>query len=207
MNLKLFTHAHRYVSSSWQVLLVEVVVSPRGLHGRWCWWLAASTGNLSEYKCDDKCPQYKSLKICSHTVAAAGSNGDIDQFMSVYWKRYSSGQPNLSELAIHDVPAGAGQKGGKTFFLKKKTLFSSIINKWKPHPLTGKSNGWNDKSNYLQVLMMSQYQKVDDSVRKNSTCWQPQASYIFHMLLALHSHIFLDPHSPTLQDLHSDRIQ
>lgn len=41
-----------------------------------------------EYRCDDKCPQFKSLKICSHTVASAQSNGEIDEFMDVYRKKY-----------------------------------------------------------------------------------------------------------------------
>ena len=31
----------------------------------------------SEYKCDEKCLQYKSLSICSHTVAVAESNGEL----------------------------------------------------------------------------------------------------------------------------------
>jgi len=33
--------------------------------------------NHLEYKCDDKCPQFKSLKICSHTVTAAQHNGAL----------------------------------------------------------------------------------------------------------------------------------
>ena len=67
-----------------------------------------------EYKCDDKCPQFKSLlKICFHTVAAAQHNGELDGFMGVYRKKYRKHQPNLSELAVHDMPASAGHKGGK----------------------------------------------------------------------------------------------
>ncbi len=30
-----------------------------------------------EYKCDEKCPQYKSLSLCSHAVAAAESNQEL----------------------------------------------------------------------------------------------------------------------------------
>ena len=31
--------------------------------------------------CDGDCPQYKSAKLCSHTVAAAAHNKQLDQFI------------------------------------------------------------------------------------------------------------------------------
>ena len=31
----------------------------------------------AQYRCDDRCPQHKSLGICSHSVAAAESNGKL----------------------------------------------------------------------------------------------------------------------------------
>ena len=34
--------------------------------------------------CDDDCPQYKSGKLCSHTVAAAQYNGKLDSFIASY---------------------------------------------------------------------------------------------------------------------------
>ena len=52
-------------------------------------------------------------------------NGDIDGFMNIYRKRYGSLQPNLSELAIHDMPAGAGHKGGKVPKRKCRSQLSS----------------------------------------------------------------------------------
>ena len=82
-----------------------------------------------EYKCDDKCPQFKSLKICSHTVAAAQCNGEINKFMDVYRKKYGRLQPNLSELAIHGMPAGAGRKGGKTPRKKRHSQISTDENR------------------------------------------------------------------------------
>ena len=30
-----------------------------------------------QYKCDDKCPKYKSLSLCLHRVTAAESNGEL----------------------------------------------------------------------------------------------------------------------------------
>ena len=35
-----------------------------------------------QYKCDDRCPQHRSLSICSHTVAAAESNGELRNSLS-----------------------------------------------------------------------------------------------------------------------------
>ena len=67
------------------------------------------------YKCDDKCLQYKSANICSHTVAAAEVNGDLAKFL--HFLRHKCA-PNLMQMAIHGMPAGAGRKGGKA--AKKK---------------------------------------------------------------------------------------
>ena len=39
-----------------------------------------------QYRCDDKCPQHKSMALCSHTVVAAESNGELQQFMDWYSK-------------------------------------------------------------------------------------------------------------------------
>ena len=68
-----------------------------------------------QYKCDDKCMQYKSTNICSHTVAAAEVNGDLAKFL--HFLRHKCA-PNLMQLASHGMPAGAGRKGGKA--AKKK---------------------------------------------------------------------------------------
>ena len=55
------------------------------------------SGGLS---CDDDCPQYKSAKLCSHTVAAAEYNHQLDQFISSYGniKKVPTSQ-NLLQLA------------------------------------------------------------------------------------------------------------
>lgn len=34
----------------------------------------------AEYTCDDRCLHYKSISICSHTIAAAHSNGELREF-------------------------------------------------------------------------------------------------------------------------------
>ena len=64
----------------------------------------------SDYKCDDKCLHYKSVSICSHTVAVSQSNGDLYDLLQSFAK--SQAPPNLFQLAKHMMPPGAGKKGG-----------------------------------------------------------------------------------------------
>lgn len=80
---------------------------------------------VGEYECDDKCPQYKSLSLCSHTVAAAESNQEL-RFLTQWYRTKRAKQPsNLGALAMHGMPAGAGRKGGK--LPKRKTPSCSRI--------------------------------------------------------------------------------
>jgi len=65
-----------------------------------------------KYKCDDRCPHFKSISLCSNVVAAAESNGDLSEFVNWFCSKHGSG-PNLMRIATHDMPAGAGRKGGK----------------------------------------------------------------------------------------------
>jgi hypothetical protein len=37
-----------------------------------------------EYKCEKSCPYWNGIKICSHTIAAAESNGDLLKFLAWY---------------------------------------------------------------------------------------------------------------------------
>ena len=66
-----------------------------------------------EYKCDVRCPQFKSLAICSHTVAAAQSNSELKEFIDQYREKNGKHQPHYTQLAVHDMPAAAGRKGVK----------------------------------------------------------------------------------------------
>ena len=62
----------------------------------------------AEYTCDDRCLHYKSISICSHTIAAAHSNGELKWF----GERRRGQETNLFQLAKHGMPLGAGRKGG-----------------------------------------------------------------------------------------------
>lgn len=51
------------------------------------------------------------IKLCSHSVAVAYVNGELNQFMDVFTKKRR--QPNLTKSALHGLPAGPGRKGGQ----------------------------------------------------------------------------------------------
>jgi len=74
--------------------------------------------NGVKYECDDKCPQFKSIKLCSHTVAVSEVNGELKQFINWFKTKGSCDSPNLMELRMNGMPAGAGRKPGKV--TKKK---------------------------------------------------------------------------------------
>ena len=61
--------------------------------------------------CDDDCPQYKSAKLCSHIVAAAEHNKQLDAFIASYGAIKKT--TNITKLATADVPKGRGRKGSK----------------------------------------------------------------------------------------------
>ena len=60
------------------------------------------------FTCD--CVRYKSLDICSHSVATAEVNGCLEAVLARFKKQK---QPNITKLALADMPKGRGWKGGK----------------------------------------------------------------------------------------------
>jgi len=73
----------------------------------------------ADYVCDEKCPQFKSLHICAHTVAAAETNGALLKFVGVFLKRHGKKPANLTKLALHDMPSHPGKK--KNERVRKRT--------------------------------------------------------------------------------------
>ena len=57
------------------------------------------------YVCLDECPQYKSAKLCSYTLA----NGSLNSFISSFARVKRA--PNLTNLATTGMPKGRGCKG------------------------------------------------------------------------------------------------
>ena len=66
-----------------------------------------------QYVCDSACIHWNSAKICSHTLAVAESNGELNQFLQ--WYSISGVSPNITRLGMEGLPKGrAGQKGGRS---------------------------------------------------------------------------------------------
>ena len=70
------------------------------------------------FKCDSDCVNFKSLGICSHTVVVAHINDQLPQFVSNLKK--AKKQPNLTQLAVHEMPAGVGKKGARPSRKRKR---------------------------------------------------------------------------------------
>ena len=67
-----------------------------------------------DFSCDAKCPNWKAMAICSHTVAVAEVNGKLQQFLS--HKKRKRGV-NVTKLLTTSMPRGRGRKGGAGFVL------------------------------------------------------------------------------------------
>ena len=63
------------------------------------------------FKCDSECANFKSLGICYHTVVVAHLNNQLPEFITHIKK--AKKKPNMMQLALHDMPAGTGKKGGR----------------------------------------------------------------------------------------------
>ena len=62
------------------------------------------------YECDEKCLNWSSSGICSHSVAVAVLNIDLHSFLQ--WYNTSTVEPNINSLAMAGLPSGRGRKGG-----------------------------------------------------------------------------------------------
>ena len=71
-----------------------------------------------QYACDNECPNWKSMGVCSHSVAAAQDNNDLSTFIE--WMKKAKRSPNLTKLLLTKMPKGRGQKGGVPPRKKKK---------------------------------------------------------------------------------------
>ena len=64
-----------------------------------------------DFSCDANCPNWKSLGLCSHTVAVAEVNHKLATFLAARQKKKQ--QPgNLTNLLTATMPRGRGRKGG-----------------------------------------------------------------------------------------------
>ena len=59
-----------------------------------------------QYACDNECPNWKSMGVCSHSVAAAQDNNDLVTFIE--WMKKAKRSPNLTKLLATNMPKGHG---------------------------------------------------------------------------------------------------
>ena len=64
---------------------------------------------MGKYSCNAECPNFKSVGICSHSVAAAEDNGDLQEFIDCL--RKSNKAPNITKQVTAKMPKGCGRKG------------------------------------------------------------------------------------------------
>jgi len=105
------------VSAPGQPVAARMVVSHSGKRPH----LVLPKKKSGGMSCDDDCPQYKSAKLCSHTVDAAESNKQLDQFIASY---QGMKIPNLTKSQLK-CQKGEGEneprplpRGGPLFLLK-----------------------------------------------------------------------------------------
>lgn len=88
----------------------------------------------SGYKCDSDCLNFKSIGLCSHTVAVAECTDSLKEFLRHFEKSHK--KPDFTSLALHDVPAGSGRKGSVPPRKRKKQ-----------EPITKRIDGLQDSAN------------------------------------------------------------
>lgn len=78
-----------------------------------------------QYCCDGDCPNWQSLHLCSHTVATAEKEGQLQTF--VEWYKKSRAKPSLTKLITTTMPKGRGCKGGVAPRKKKRKLSGTNV--------------------------------------------------------------------------------
>jgi len=71
------------------------------------------------YACDSNCLAYKSMRICSHTVAVSLKEGCIQKLVG--WHKKLKFTPNLTCVAEEGKPPGVGKKGHRKASSKAAT--------------------------------------------------------------------------------------
>ena len=80
-----------------------------------------------QYLCDSECMQWCSSQICSHALAVAQVNGDLEKFLQ--WYVHHGCSPNLTTTGMSGLPTGkAGCKGGKTRRKRTRSTITSPDN-------------------------------------------------------------------------------
>ena len=76
--------------------------------------------NMELFCCDKNCQMFKGFSLCSHVLAAAHDNGRLRSFLD----HTKEVHVNLTSIANHGLPTGAGRKGGVA--KKRKRVLPSV---------------------------------------------------------------------------------
>ena len=111
-----------------QLLAKDDVAMVRSPGSTTDWIVQSSTGkqphfvketNKGGYACDSNCLAYKSMRICSHTLAASLKEDCVQQL--VEWHKKLKFTPNLTCIAEEGKPSGVGKKGHRKASSKAAT--------------------------------------------------------------------------------------
>ena len=97
----------------------RMVMSRSGHHPH----LVSPCKGVGKFKCDAVCANFKSLSICSLTVAVAELNDLLPDFNSF---KKAKKKPNFTKLSVHDMPASRGRKGSQAPRQHKHALTPTI---------------------------------------------------------------------------------
>ena len=75
------------------------------------WAVHVKLSGRGEVSCDTICLRWAAYKLCSHTIAVAEKETVLATFLKKFAK--ASREPNLTSLAVHDMPKGRGKKATK----------------------------------------------------------------------------------------------
>ena len=77
------------------------------------------------FSCDEHCPNWSALHICSHTVAVANACGRLANFIA--WFKKNKRAPSISRFAQATMPRGRGRKGNRLPRKRKSNVATENI--------------------------------------------------------------------------------
>ena len=115
-------------------------------------------GKNGRYSCDSDCPNWKSLGICSHSVAVAQTNDSLQEFCDYY--RKSKRLPSMSQLLLSGMPSGIGNKGNRVSRKRKKEAVTTIVSL----PLPSSTKKTRQPTNLSQIHPTSSHNQTTESI-------------------------------------------
>lgn len=91
----------------------------------------------STFACDEDCPNWRALNICSHSVAVAELCGKLPEFVACCKKNKKG--PSLAKFAEATMPKGRGQRGTVCPRKRKRSVPTESVLKtllWMKVPMT-----------------------------------------------------------------------